>query len=460
MHFSKTYAQLLLSLPPEIRENAIQYRQLKKLIHDVVRELASLGLTPSILHELLGSSKEQAAVTRHRDEGLRQDNQYQHAKAVYEVTDESGPHLRLWVDAPTHTSNATLMPLSIPSEEEPEAMTDYDAGEDSDDSREAPQGQTSLLWRLQRMPEIEPTTAQITECLEENEVVILLASDKVFIRTLLNSINGLSAHLLTMQSHFVETLNGLSRTIAKSARPISRTTSGFHPHSVLLSKSWNINPTNVKSDLYSWREIFQLYVEAEVFESVHELDRGERSVEESEKRLKQFAERVTVRGLGDERKLKSKSSREALETFLELNVFILNIKKFQYASAEATRKILKKHTKRTSLPLFTDKLSSHSQAVVLANKHPPTLPRTLVQAIGEILLPIIPQIDDYSCLICTSIAFKPIRLSSNVDWALLNFMQDWFPIEAHEKLTQNQKEATKEQFEELGLDPDQACTVM
>ncbi|KAH0579150.1 hypothetical protein H2248_003303 [Termitomyces sp. 'cryptogamus'] len=528
MHFSKTYAQLLLSLPPEIRENAIQYRQLKKLIHDVVRELASLGLTPSILHELLGSSKEQAAVTRHRDEGLRQDNQYQHAKAVYEVTDESGPHLRLWVDAPTHTSNATLMPLSIPSEEEPEAMTDYDAGEDSDDSREAPQGQTSLLWRLQRMPEIEPTTAQITECLEDdislppeeesspsvlfgfsghdhepelpspgenrNEVVILLASDKVFIRTLLNSINGLSAHLLTMQSHFVETLNGLSRTIAKSARPISRTTSGFHPHSVLLSKSWNINPTNVKSDLYSWREIFQLYVEAEVFESVHELDRGERSVEESEKRLKQFAERVTVRGLGDERKLKSKSSREALETFLELNVFILNIKKFQYASAEATRKILKKHTKRTSLPLFTDKLSSHSQAVVLANKHPPTLPRTLVQAIGEILLPIIPQIDDYSCLICTSIAFKPIRLScghlfcvrclvkmqkrgngncpmcrapcvltanrTNVDWALLNFMQDWFPIEAHEKLTQNQKEATKEQFEELGLDPDQACTVM
>lgn len=27
MHFSKTYAQILLSLPPELRENAIQYRQ-------------------------------------------------------------------------------------------------------------------------------------------------------------------------------------------------------------------------------------------------------------------------------------------------------------------------------------------------------------------------------------------------------------------------------------------------
>ena len=79
-----------------------------------------------------------------------------------------------------------------------------------------------------------------------NEVIILLASDKVFIRTLSNSINGLSAHLLTMQSDFVETLNGLSRTIAKSARPISRTTSRFHPHPGLSSKSWGANFTNVK----------------------------------------------------------------------------------------------------------------------------------------------------------------------------------------------------------------------
>ena len=39
-----------------------------------------------------------------------------------------------------------------------------------------------------------------------------------------------------------------------------------------------------------------------------------------------------------------------------------------------------------------------------------SLPRTLVQAMSETLLPIIPHVDDYACLICTSIAFKPIRL--------------------------------------------------
>lgn len=55
-------------------------------------------------------------------------------------------------------------------------------------------------------------------------------------------------------------------------------------------------------------------------------------------------------------------------------------------------------------------VSGVSQALL---SYPPTvsLSRTLVQAIGERLISIIPHIDDYSCLICTSIAFKPIRLT-------------------------------------------------
>ena len=89
----------------------------------------------------------------------------------------------------------------------------------------------------------------------------------------------------------------------------------------------NTNERALQSDLYSWREIFQIYLEAEVFEAVGERTRGERTVEESEKRLQQFAERVTQNGLGDKRKFKLKQSIEALETFLSLNLFILNVKK-------------------------------------------------------------------------------------------------------------------------------------
>ncbi len=83
----------------------------------------------------------------------------------------------------------------------------------------------------------------------------------------------------------------------------------------------------LQSDLNSWREIFQLYVDAEVFESVHEHDRGERDVEESERRLQLFAHQVTQRGLAAHGKFKLKQSRPALEAFLKLNLVILNVKK-------------------------------------------------------------------------------------------------------------------------------------
>ena len=42
-------------------------------------------------------------------------------------------------------------------------------------------------------------------------------------------------------------------------------------------------------------------------------------------------------------------------------------------------------------------------------------------------------------------------ITANVDWALLNFMRDWFPAEAKKKMEQNEKEAAKEEMEELGL---------
>lgn len=49
---------------------------------------------------------------------------------------------------------------------------------------------------------------------------------------------------------------------------------------------------------------------------------------------------------------------------------------------------------------------------------------------------------------------------ANVDWALINFMEDWFPEEAHVKLKQSEKEATEEHLIEMGFDPNQKCVIM
>jgi hypothetical protein len=78
-----------------------------------------------------------------------------------------------------------------------------------------------------------------------------------------------------------------------------------------------------KSDLYTWREVFQLYVEAEVFEGIGEVNRGERSVEEAEKRLQAFERRIKEK----KGSLRLSGSTEALDLFMTLNLFILDVKK-------------------------------------------------------------------------------------------------------------------------------------
>lgn len=183
-----------------------------------------------------------------------------------------------------------------------------------------------------------------------NELVIPLVSDTAFFQMLSMATHHVSAHLVAVQSDFVDTLHDLSHTISNSARPASSVSRSFHPFSAMSNAGTVGVSSDIRgvcflktilllrclllliqqSDLYTWREIFQLYVEAEVFENVQEVRRGERSVEECEHRLKLFAERVTQRGLGDQRMLKKMKSRDALEAFLELNVFILNIKKVCY----------------------------------------------------------------------------------------------------------------------------------
>lgn len=109
----------------------------------------------------------------------------------------------------------------------------------------------------------------------------------------------------TTQQEFTITINNLSRDISQASRPSSKG----------------------KSDLYVWRQIFQLWVEAQIFESTREKDRGERDIKETEARLSGFANEVVKRGLGDRRTMKTKESRAALERFLQVNVLLLDLKK-------------------------------------------------------------------------------------------------------------------------------------
>lgn len=266
--------------------------------------------------------------------------------------------------------------------------------------------------------------------------------------------NNLSVQLTMVHSQFMTDLGDLSKSISDSALPVSQVDASYHPFSpdddpgtiTIPSTRPAFRPKlDDKSDLYLWRQLLGLYIDAEVFDSVAERNRGERSLEEAEIRMAKFLERVEKSGV---LRGKSKKSHLEVERFLRLNNIILNLKKvglrfrdsnrtnsgqLNYASSEATRKILKKHAKRTALP-FPPSLPREivsavgvvdvgmptaagpsstgrtSHALIPLPHHCASLPQILVQAIGDTILPIVPHVDDYSCVICTSLAFKPIRL--------------------------------------------------
>ncbi|KAF8548629.1 hypothetical protein OG21DRAFT_705547 [Imleria badia] len=496
MHFAKVYTQLLVTLPPELRRNAFEYCKLEQLIHQTASELDSLGLGPSILRSLHKQKNPEDGLVhcKEQDETRGVDSEsigsHKHT-IVYEIVlNSSVPESRLRL-SPRCPSDVDIPHNITPSATQPIYHVELLIPEQSLGRIMRPLFHSpSLVGDAMRSPDHSDPFL---------DLIIPLLSDTAFFQLLTSTLSSLSEHWDTVQDGFNSALTTLAASISSTARPASSSAPySFTAYSITADNAISLRPPpGGKSDLYTWREIFRLYAEVEIFESVTESTRGERSIEEVEKQLKLF------NGLVQEKKasLVLPGSKEAFDVFFNLNLFILDVKKFHLANSEATRKLLKKHAKRTTIPVPSSLLqrdasisAASSRQLTLIARPSKSLPRLLVQAIGEVLLPIVPHIDDYACLICTSIAFKPVRLccghffcvrclvklqkrrmtncpmcraptvlqanASNVDYGLLNFMADWFPTESGEKLRANEREVVQEQLKAFGIVDDRVCRIM
>ena len=183
---------------------------------------------------------------------------------------------------------------------------------------------------------------------DEREIVVSLPSDVAFFQVLCQAMVSLSELHTKQQELFNTAVKHLCSLVSSSIVPQSNNTIIRNIHLPVTKRKGESDAYDSahtpgassyhKSDLYVWREIFTLWIEAQIFESSAERDRGERSVEQADKRLKAFASEVVKRGLGDRRTLRRKESREAWEEFLRLNVLLLDLKKFQIANINAARK--------------------------------------------------------------------------------------------------------------------------
>ncbi len=93
------------------------------------------------------------------------------------------------------------------------------------------------------------------------------------------------------------------------------------------------------AELARWRDIFDLYLQAKVFFSTAERDRGPRSAATAAEQLQWFGDAVGARGLA--KQFRRKESTSALERFLWLNQQLLRNLRFHEINRTATFKILK-----------------------------------------------------------------------------------------------------------------------
>lgn len=220
------------------------------------------------------------------------------------------------------------------------------------------------------------------DALEEYQTVeIPLHSDSEFFQIL-------RREMLVLSNLQEREQNDLSQQVTQLGRDIG-----------IITKSCS---SRSKKTVYAWREILRLYTESQVFFSTGETDTGQRNVETAQQQLVKFQETLARdRGIG---KL-GKESQVMLGKFMRINALLLQNLKFQDINRTALIKILKKFDKQTalrarsSLPEFLPE---------------PFLPQKMAKAvcytISEEILSIVPQVNDYLCPICFSIAFKPIRL--------------------------------------------------
>ena len=235
-------------------------------------------------------------------------------------------------------------------------------------------------------------------------IEVPLTSDSTFFKMLTVDVAGLQALRSKEEAELNNAITMLGQEISRAVEPSKQ---------------------RGKTDLQPWREIFRLYIESNIFFSTNELDNFTRSSTVAQKQLQAYI--TTLKDLGFAKKLKRTGSLLALERFVNINLVLLRNLKFQELNITAMSKILKSSvTSRTFIkcPLLTQLTEFDKRTALGARQAFPivssedsfsssALAKAVCSEISEKVVAIIPQLNDYLCPVCFSVAWKPIRLKCN-----------------------------------------------
>ncbi|KAI7906620.1 SPX domain-containing protein [Cokeromyces recurvatus] len=466
MKFGKQLESEAEDIPSEWRPYLIQYKALKKLVTKVAEEIESRGLSASLLHECLEDSSENEHSQHPREEIPRIRYYFRgeppNVKPNIEFTyDTKNPQVQKMVSCLLSTNKNDM--LEKPKLEFKRSQNNKDffglilnkeqeAVEASDVKRQRRDSTVVLVKELLSLTlEKKQHPEQEDEDEERNlkTLVIELEQDDEFFKMLMEEIQQ-AAQLNDINSKKItNTISDLETRIVKVASP------------------------SHKSEMYTWRKIFSIYMDAHIFQGSNTT-----SIEKAKKQMTWFVEQLHNKDIL--KKIKSRESKIAFERFVNLNNELVTMKHYQLLNQTAMRKILKKHDKRSGLTA-SQSFPGFISTEWLIN---PKLINMLYSVITTKLITIIPQPEDYACPICMNVAWRPIRLACshlfcvrclikaqkkkmdscplcrhptavriatalNLDEGLQNFLKLYFPQEIKQKKLENDREQAIEDVQAM-----------
>ncbi|SPJ78980.1 uncharacterized protein FTOL_07371 [Fusarium torulosum] len=424
MKFGHDFKETLRAqdFPAHWVDHAIPYSQLKKCLKKVARELHELGLDPETLRELLNPDATSPVALKYKlndgtDSHLRPKLTVQvHLQDGVPVDASLAPNTRdflnkiainlpqnEWANTtkspkPNFTDKATTADPIIettvettthtPSTEALDALADEADSKlsivlDEDKTAHVTAKLTTDSEQIQALPEASSTSPVTDAIASTYEVIeVPLVFDAEFFEMLQSDVNHLDALQTEEEKVMTSEIVALGKEVEQVVKP----------------KRFS------KTDLARWRQIFELYLDAEVFFATHEQDHGERTSQMALRQLQWFQDQVAKQNLVQDFKLPE--SKTAFTRFLNLNASLLKNMQFQELNRTAVAKILKKFDKRTALGVARKFPTVVHSDKLLAG----TIARDVCAQMSQELVSKVPQLNDYLCPVCFSVAYMPVRL--------------------------------------------------
>ncbi|KAI1804593.1 SPX domain-containing protein [Daldinia bambusicola] len=456
MKFAQEFRKALQreGFPEKWVNSAVPYGQLKKCLKKVTNELKELGLDKDTLAQLAASQNDPSAVAFHY-----------HLDGKLTASDHFRPRLTFFIHLQDGVAvDAKLTPTTRDFLKKVVSKT----GESSD----LPVCDVSNVHPVASIkptdppPSAEHVSLPKEDHLSVQQIEVPLVFDGEFFEILQTDVSNLDALQQEEQDKLGKEITLLGQDINTATKP---------------SKG-----RRARGDLETWRNIFELYLDARIFFSTRENDHGARTSAQAVEQLRWFQDQVLSRKLIHG--LKLENSRQAYTRFLNMNALLLQILKFQEINSLAVTKILKKFDKRTALGVSRAfPVTVQSNRLLAGN-----VAKDICAQMSNDLISVVPQLDDYLCPICFVVAYWPVRLDcqhifcsrclvkmsrkgerfcplcradvimraglEHFDSERAAFLREYFPKEVKEKIRSNERERNKEIF---GPDySDSPCSMM